>query len=103
MTPYKSVKEVIDYAKANPGKLNYYSVGIGTTSHLSTVLFMDVTGTKMQRFTARCRRASATWMSGRTEITSARWEARSPTSGPAHARAGAQWAAALCCCPTFRP
>ena len=28
---------------------NYYSVGIGSTSHLSTVLFMDVTGTKMQQ------------------------------------------------------
>jgi tripartite-type tricarboxylate transporter receptor subunit TctC len=52
VTPFKSVQEVIAYAKANPGKLNYYSVGIGSTSHLSTVLFMDVTGT-----TVRCRRA----------------------------------------------
>ena len=43
VTPYKSVQDVIDYAKAHPGKLNYYSVGIGSTSHLSTVLFMDVT------------------------------------------------------------
>ncbi len=48
VTPYKSVQDVIDYAKANPGKINYYSVGIGSTSHLTTVLFMDVTGTKMQ-------------------------------------------------------
>jgi tripartite-type tricarboxylate transporter receptor subunit TctC len=69
MTPYKSVKEVIDYAKANPGKLNYYSVGIGTTSHLSTVLFMDVTGTKMQHVPySQMSQGMADLMSGRTEV-----------------------------------
>ena len=69
MTPNKSVKEVIDYAKANPGKLNYYSVGIGTTSHLSTVLFMDVTGTKMQHVPySQMSQGISDLMSGRTEI-----------------------------------
>ena len=69
MTPYKSVKEVIDYAKANPGKLNHYSVGIGTTSHLSTVLFMDVTGTKMQHVPySQMSQGISDLMSGRTEI-----------------------------------
>lgn len=69
MTPYKSVQEVIDYAKANPGKLNYYSVGIGTTSHLSTVLFMDVTGTKMQHVPySQMSQGIADLMSGRTEV-----------------------------------
>jgi tripartite-type tricarboxylate transporter receptor subunit TctC len=68
MTPYKSVKEVIDYAKANPGKLNYYSVGIGTTSHLSTVLFMDVTGTKMQHVPySQMSQGISDLISGRTE------------------------------------
>ena len=43
-TPFNSVKEVVDYAKANPGKLNYASVGIGTSAHLATVLFSDVVG-----------------------------------------------------------
>ena len=69
MTPFKSVQEVVDYAKANPGKLNYYSVGIGSTSHLSTVLFMDVTGTKMQHVPySQMSQGIADLMSGRTEI-----------------------------------
>ena len=69
MTPYNSVQEVIDYAKANPGKLNYYSVGIGSTSHLSTVLFMDVTGTKMQHVPySQMSQGMSDLMSGRTEI-----------------------------------
>jgi tripartite-type tricarboxylate transporter receptor subunit TctC len=45
--PAKTAAEFIAYAKSNPGKLNYGSQGIGTTSHLTTELFMSLTGTKM--------------------------------------------------------
>jgi len=45
--PAKSVQELIAYATANPGKLNYASQGIGTTSHLTTELFQTITHTKL--------------------------------------------------------
>ncbi len=45
--PVKSLKELIDYAKANPGKLNYGSVGIGSSQHLAGEYFGQVTGTKI--------------------------------------------------------
>jgi tripartite-type tricarboxylate transporter receptor subunit TctC len=68
-TPFKAVKEVVDYAKANPGKLNYASVGIGSSAHLATVLFMEVTGTKMQHIPyAQMSQTYADVFSGRTEI-----------------------------------
>ncbi len=45
--PAKTVQELIAYAKANPGKINYASQGIGTTSHTTAELFQSITGTKM--------------------------------------------------------
>jgi len=44
--PAKTVQELIAYAMANPGKINYASQGIGTTSHLTAELFQKITGTK---------------------------------------------------------
>ncbi|HZL30301.1 MAG TPA: tripartite tricarboxylate transporter substrate binding protein [Pseudolabrys sp.] len=45
--PAKTAKEFIAYAKANPGKVNYASQGIGTTSHLTAALFEKDTGIQM--------------------------------------------------------
>jgi len=45
--PATSVSGLIDYLKANPGKVNYGSSGIGTSSHLSVVMFALATGTSM--------------------------------------------------------
>ena len=45
--PAKTSQEFIAYAKANPGKINYASQGIGTTSHLTAALLEHVTGTKL--------------------------------------------------------
>ncbi|HZT24345.1 MAG TPA: tripartite tricarboxylate transporter substrate binding protein [Pseudolabrys sp.] len=45
--PAKTAQEFIAYVKANPGKVNYASQGVGTTSHLTAALFEKVTGSKM--------------------------------------------------------
>lgn len=45
--PPKDAKELIAYAKANPGKLNFGSSGIGAAAHLTTELFKQTTGTDM--------------------------------------------------------
>jgi tripartite-type tricarboxylate transporter receptor subunit TctC len=45
--PAKTVKEFIDYVKANPGKVNMASSGNGTSVHMSGELFMEMTGAKM--------------------------------------------------------
>ena len=46
-TSYKSVAEVVAYAKANPGKLNYATSGVGSINNFATNLFMEAAGVKL--------------------------------------------------------
>jgi tripartite-type tricarboxylate transporter receptor subunit TctC len=43
----KTVPEFVNYAKANPGKINFASAGVGTAQHLCGVLFNMITGIDM--------------------------------------------------------
>jgi tripartite-type tricarboxylate transporter receptor subunit TctC len=45
--PANDVAEFIAYAKANPGKINFASGGVGTSPHLSGELFKTMTGTNL--------------------------------------------------------
>ncbi|HWV91754.1 MAG TPA: tripartite tricarboxylate transporter substrate binding protein [Burkholderiales bacterium] len=45
--PAKDARELIAYAKANPGKLNFGSSGIGAAAHLTTELFKQTVGIDM--------------------------------------------------------
>ncbi len=57
--PAKTIKELIALAKADPGKLNYGSTGVGSGSHLAMELFMARTGIKMTHVPSGARRAGA--------------------------------------------
>jgi tripartite-type tricarboxylate transporter receptor subunit TctC len=46
--PYKTLKEMVAYAKANPGKVNYGHTGTGTTPHLAIEEFAGKAGIDLQ-------------------------------------------------------
>ena len=67
--PAKTVAEFIEYAKANPGKVNMASSGNGTSVHLSGELFMAMTGVKMQHVPYRGAAPALTDMlSGQVQV-----------------------------------
>ncbi len=48
LLPINNIKELVAYAKANPGKMNYGSSGNGTISHLTGEMFNALSGTEIQ-------------------------------------------------------
>jgi tripartite-type tricarboxylate transporter receptor subunit TctC len=62
--PVSTVPEFIAYAKANPGKLNFGSPGIGTGIHMATELFKLMTGVNMVHVPYRGAAAAMTDMIG---------------------------------------
>jgi tripartite-type tricarboxylate transporter receptor subunit TctC len=42
-SPYRSLKDIVNFAKANPGKLNYGTSGPGSVSHLSSEMLKNIT------------------------------------------------------------
>jgi len=68
-SPFRSARELIDYAKTNPGKLNYASLGTGTSGHLATTLFSDLAGVKLQHVPySQYSQALTDFLSGRTAL-----------------------------------
>ena len=51
--PARDVKGLVAWAKANPGKLNYGSPGVGSTSHLGMELFQSLAGVKFNSVSYR--------------------------------------------------
>jgi tripartite-type tricarboxylate transporter receptor subunit TctC len=47
-SPFRSVRELVDYAKSHPGELTYASLGVGASSHLSVLLLSEITGISLR-------------------------------------------------------
>lgn len=67
--PFKSVKELIAYARANPGKINFASGGTGSGNHLATEEFAQMAGIKMTHVPYKGSTAGVTdLMSGQIQL-----------------------------------
>lgn len=63
-SPYKSLKELIDAAKAKPGSINLGTIGIGSTQHLSGELFKSLSGANVVIVNYRATPAVMTALKG---------------------------------------
>jgi len=77
--PANSVQELIAYAKANPGKLNYATPGNGTPSHLATEIFNKMAGVQITHVPYKgSGPAMADMLSGQVQV----WIANAPPMLP---------------------
>src|SRR5262249_13934283 len=82
--PAKSVPEVIAYAKANPGKINFASGGVGTTPHLSGELLKTMAGINLVHVPYRgAGPALVDLLAGRVQVYFVNTVASIEYSGPA--------------------
>jgi tripartite-type tricarboxylate transporter receptor subunit TctC len=83
--PAKTVPEFISYAKANPGRINFASGGIGSSNQLAAELFKSMTGTELTHVPYRGNAAAyADLLSGTIQLIFA-----DVASGLPHAQSGA--------------
>jgi len=83
--PAKTVAEFIAYARANPGKVNFASGGIGSSNQLAAELFKSMTGTELTHVPYRGNAAAyADLLSGNIQLIFA-----DVASGLPHAQSGA--------------
>ena len=69
-SPAKSVTDLVEIARTEPGKLNYGSTGLGSGSHLATELFMTRTGIRMTHVPFRGAAPLVTeLMAGRLDVS----------------------------------
>jgi tripartite-type tricarboxylate transporter receptor subunit TctC len=66
-TPANNLKELIDYARANPGKLNVGIPGTGTTSHIALEYLLQLSGTQMSMVPYRSS-MTADLLSGQIDV-----------------------------------
>ncbi len=88
--PAKSVRELVAYAKANPGKLNYGSPGPGNASHLAAELFKLKTGIDIVHVPYKGAAEVATARDGRTGADVLRRHRRHVAADPRGPRS-ARW------------
>jgi tripartite-type tricarboxylate transporter receptor subunit TctC len=68
--PVKSVQELIDYAKSNPGKLSFGSSGSGSSQHVGMELFKLMTGVQMMHVPFKAiQQAITEVIGGRIQLT----------------------------------
>ena len=68
--PVRTMGELVELARREPGRLNYASTGAGSGSHLATELFMARTGTRMTHVTFRGAAPLVTdLMAGRVDVS----------------------------------
>jgi tripartite-type tricarboxylate transporter receptor subunit TctC len=83
--PAKDLKELIAYARANPGKLSYSSSGVGVGTHIVMELLLGATGTKMLHVPMNTP-ATAAVFQGETDLTMSPYTTGIPAAKSGKAR-----------------